>query len=109
MNESKPKIRSTVNYIRMAGEDHPVSIRIDHGEMGGEQTVPYLQWQRPPEDADGHQDALTLILDDRLGLDLNGVSAPKQDEITEFIANAIAIGAGYASIYYLDRKMPFRG
>lgn len=29
--------------------------------------------------------------------------------LVEFIANAIAVGGGYPSIHYTDRKMPFRG
>jgi len=100
------KIRSTVDYIRMAGEEHLVGIRIDRGDIGGQEIVPYLRWNRAEDGT------LSLTLDHRFGIDLPPMASEKgnkQDEIVEFIANAIAIGAGYPSIYYLDRRMPFRG
>ncbi len=69
----------------------------------GEISVPYLSWQRAE---DGR---LALVLDHRLGVDLPAMEPWQEDSIIEFIANAIAIGAGYASIYYTKRKLPFRG
>lgn len=56
------------------------------------------------------QPGMYLTLDNRLGFNIPASIAPKEAEaLIEFIANAIAIGAGYASIYYTKRKMPFRG
>lgn len=48
-----------------------------------------------------------LVLDQRLGLELP-TDEKARDSIVEFVANAIAVGGGYASIYFLDSKMPFR-
>lgn len=51
-----------------------------------------------------------LTLDDRLGYNVPTTVTPYEAAaLVEFVANAIAIGAGYPSIYYTKRKMPFRG
>jgi hypothetical protein len=99
-----PKIiRSRVDYHTLP-EQRLVSIAVDHGQTGGSQDVPYLEWARREDGG------LSLILDSRLMVMLPVSLAPHEvDEIVEFIANAIAVGGGYPSIYYLDRKMPFRG
>lgn len=97
-NSNLPRL---VNYVRWAGEHRTLMVRPVDSE--GQIPIPYLSWSRAD---DGR---LSLVLDDRLGLDLPAMSAFQEDSIVEFIANAIAIGAGYASIYYTKRKMPFRG
>lgn len=79
------------------GPDRRVVIR---RETDGEIVVPFLSWHR------GEDGVLSLTLDHRFGLDIPAGVA--QDSIVEFIANAIAVGAGYPSIYYTDRKMAFR-
>ncbi len=56
------------------------------------------------------QPGMYLVLDNRLGFDIpKTITADEAASLVEFLANAIAIGAGYASIYYTKRKMPFRG
>jgi hypothetical protein len=56
------------------------------------------------------QPGMYLVLDGRLGYTIPSTIDPDQAaDLIEFVANAIAIGAGYASIYYTKRKMPFRG
>jgi hypothetical protein len=56
------------------------------------------------------QPGFWLTLDNRFGLQIpTGVTQAEAEAIVEFVANAIAIGAGYPSIYYTKRKMPFRG
>lgn len=93
----------TVEFITMTGHEQPVSVRSVTND-GGSIIVPYLAWQRAE---DGQ---LALVLDNRLGYDVPYAFTEGQEEaLVEFIANAIAIGAGYASIYYTKRKMPFRG
>lgn len=60
--------------------------------------------------ASSPQPGMSLTLDGRLGFDIpKSVSADEAAALVEFIANCIAVGAGYASIYYTKRKMPFRG
>lgn len=73
-----------------------------HLELGGKPRHDYL--------ATTPQPGMSLILDNRLGFDIpTTVTADEAGALIEFVANAIAIGAGYASIYYTKRKMPFRG
>lgn len=91
----------SVDYIRWAGEHRTLAVRPVDSQNAI--PVPYLSWTRAE---DGR---LSLILDGRLGLDLPALSEVQEDSLIEFIANAIAIGAGYPSIYYTKRKMPFRG
>ena len=56
------------------------------------------------------QPGMSLTLDNRLGFDVPlSVTPGEAASLFEFIANCIAVGAGYASIYYTKRKMPFRG
>lgn len=90
-----------VEFIRWEGEHRTMTVRSVDGH--GAISIPYLSWQRAE---DGR---LSLTLDDRLGLDLPTMLPRAEQALIEFIANAIAIGAGYASIYYTKRKMPFRG
>lgn len=90
-----------VNYVRWAGEHRTLTVRPVDGD--GEIAVPYLSWNRAD---DGR---LTLILDNRLGYDCPAMTEYAEDSLIEFIANCLAVGAGYASIYYTKRKMPFRG
>lgn len=92
--------RRTVEYIRWAGEHRTLAVRPIDSENAIE--VPYLSWAR------GEDDRLSLTLDGRLGLDLPKITEFEEDALIEFIANAIAIGAGYPSIYYTKRRMPFR-
>ncbi len=93
----------SVDYVTMVGHEQPLWVRSTTND-GGMIAIPYLTWRRAE---DGH---LSLLLDNRLGFDLpTGASPYEEDSLVEFIANAIAIGAGYASIYYTKRKMPFRG
>lgn len=98
-NSNQPRL---VEFITMVGHEQPISVRSNTND-GGSIIVPYLTWRRAE---DGH---LSLLLDNRLGLDLPLMPDHREDAVVEFIANAIAIGAGYASIYYTKRKMPFRG
>lgn len=94
-----PRVR-----LMLVEEGARVYLQSDYGETGGSVEVPYLRGRRHPDGSIG------LTLDDRLGLDLPAeMGAAAQEAAIEFIANAIAVGAGYASIYYTDRKMPFRG
>lgn len=90
----------SVEYIRWAGEHRTLAVRPIDGD--GTIPVPYLSWNRTE---DGR---LALLLDGRLGTDLPAMTEYQEDSLIEFIANAIAIGAGYPSIYYTKRKMPFR-
>ncbi len=56
------------------------------------------------------QPGMSLTLDKRLGFDIpKSITPDEAAALIDFIANAIAIGAGYASIYYTKRKMPFHG
>jgi hypothetical protein len=74
----------------MAGQDVVV----------GHQQVPYLR-AMPQEDG-----SLYLILDQRFGLH---ITDPDQfQSVTHFVAEAIAIGAGLASIERTDIRMAFR-
>jgi hypothetical protein len=93
-----------VNRIEFSdyGPERRVAIRAD-GEHDGTIPVPYLAWNRSEDGV------LSLVLDQRFGLDLPGVTPAVAEAIVEFIANAIAVGGGYASIYYTDRKLSFRG
>lgn len=51
-----------------------------------------------------------LWLDDRFGLKVpSGASDDEAEALVQFIAEAIAIGAGYPSIAHTKRKVPFRG
>lgn len=90
-----------VHYAVWSGERRTLMVKAVDGK--GEVEIPYLTWV---ESEDGR---LSLTLDRRLGLDLPVMTQFQQDSIVEFIANCIAVGAGYASIYYTKRKMPFRG
>ena len=56
------------------------------------------------------QPGMFLTLDSRLGYDIPKSLTPDEAAtLVRFLADAIAIGAGYASIGYTKRKMPFRG
>jgi hypothetical protein len=92
-----------VEFITMVGHEQPISVKSVTND-GGSIMVPYLTWRR------AENGGLSLLLDNRLGYDLGADwSKGQESALVEFIANAIAIGAGYASIYYTKRKMPFRG
>jgi len=95
-------VERRVFFDDWAGVSRKVSIRQDYGEIGGNVEVPYLMWTRTD---DGR---LALTLDNRFGLDLPQMPPEQEEAVVEFIANAIAVGGGYASIYFTDRKMPFR-
>lgn len=68
----------------------------------GRQGVPYLRVARR-EDGSAF-----LLLDHRFGLELPA-DAELRDRVVHFVAEAIAVGGGYASIERLDVRMPFRG
>lgn len=79
-------------------------IMIDAGDHTGQHIVPFLTGRRHEEGE------VWLTLDDRFGVELPAtLTREQQDSIVEFIANAISVGGGYASIYFTDKKMPFRG
>lgn len=60
--------------------------------------------------ASSPQPGMYLVLDDRLGFTIPlGATVDEAAALVEFVANAIAIGAGYPSIYYTRRRLPFRG
>ncbi|MCI4355101.1 MAG: hypothetical protein L3K06_07035 [Thermoplasmata archaeon] len=60
--------------------------------------------------ASSAQPGMFLTLDNRLGYSIpKSITSDEAVALIEFVANAIAIGGGYASIYYTKRKMPFRG
>ena len=89
-----------VTYAEYMPQSH-VFIR---DEATGSIEVPFLTGRRLEDGS------VSLTLDRRLGLDLPASLEPHvQDAIVEFVANAIAVGAGYPSIYYTDRgKLAFR-
>jgi hypothetical protein len=98
---------SQVSFHTMAAPERRVSLPSRTND-GGEISVPFLSWGRETDLGEGLPTA--LILDDRLMYVIpDGFSREQIEDIAEFVANAIAIGAGYASIYYTKRKMPFRG
>lgn len=90
-----------VEFIRWKGEHRTLAVQSIDGK--GTIPIPYLAWRRAD---DGR---LTLVLDGRLAVDLPAMHQRAEQAVIEFIANAIAIGAGYPSIYYTKRKVPFRG
>jgi hypothetical protein len=90
-----------VEFIRWEGEHRTIAVQSIDGK--GSISIPYLSWRRAE---DGR---LTLILDDRLAVDLPEMHPRAEFAVIEVIANAIAVGAGYGSIYYTKRKVPFRG
>ena len=56
------------------------------------------------------QPGMYLTLDDRLGYNIpKSITPDEAASLILFLADALAIGAGYASIAYTKRKMPFRG
>ena len=96
-----------VSFHTMAAPERRVSLP-SHTNDGGEISVPYLTWGREADRGEGPPTA--LILDDRLMyLIPENMTLDQIDALIEFVANAIAIGAGYPSIYYTKRKVPFRG
>jgi hypothetical protein len=87
--------------------DESIFGRVEFGppELGrqihiGNTSVPYLRgWLR--EDGTAF-----LSLDDRFGLEITDPAHVQS--VTHFVAEAIAIGAGLASIERTDIRMPFR-
>lgn len=107
MADSDERAASRVSFHTFAAPQRSVSLPSITND-GGEISVPYLTWGREADLGEGPPTA--LILDDRLMYVIpDDTTADQIDALVEFIANAIAIGAGYASIYYTKRKMPFRG
>ena len=98
---------SHVTFSTMVTPERTLSVRSMTND-GGEITIPYLSWGREADRGDGLP--TSLILDGRLMYDIpDDLTREQIEDIAEFVANAIAIGAGYPSIYYTKRKMPFRG
>lgn len=79
--------------------------------------LPEARVHQPLENGSHHeylassiQPGMYLTLDDRLGYTIPAsMTQYEADSLIHFLADAIAIGAGYASIGYTKRKMPFRG
>lgn len=92
--------RSTDFYVEV-GHRRTLAIKPIDGD--GMIPIPYLEWTRREDGG------LSLILDNRLMLIAPVMSMYDEDAMIEFLANCIAVGAGYASIYYTKRKVPFRG
>jgi len=90
---------------------HDNTTRIACGRLASDDVHQELEFV-PRHDylASTPQPGMYLTLDDRLGYTIPAsITGDEAEALVEFIANAIAIGAGYASIYYTKRKMPFRG
>lgn len=106
-NDIPARDASRVTFHTMAAPERTLSVRSMTND-GGEITVPFLTWGREADRGGGLPTA--LILDDRLMYVLpESLTREQIEDIVEFVANAIAIGAGYPSIYYTKRKLPFRG
>jgi hypothetical protein len=105
-----------IEFFKWQNPNQTVAVHATVG--GGLIDVPYLEWIRrgegtdalgqPMESTEGDH-GLTLCLDHRFILDLPQMTPFEEQHIVEFIANAIAIGGGYPSIYHTKHKLAFRG
>jgi hypothetical protein len=97
-----PAPADLIEFFKWQNPNQTVAV---HGVVGdGLIDVPYLTWVRREDDH-----GLSLILDHRFILDLPEMTPWEEQHIVEFIANAIAIGGGYPSIYYTKHRLAFRG
>jgi hypothetical protein len=104
-----------IEFFRWQNPNQTLAVHATIG--GGLIDVPYLSWVRRGEGTDvlGQPDStetdhgLSLILDHRFILDLPEMTPWEEQRIVEFIANAIAIGGGYPSIYHTKHRLAFRG
>ena len=115
----KPETGEPANLIEFFKWQNPNQTVAVHAiGSGGLLDVPYLEWIRRGQGTDSlgqpiesteDDHGLTLSLDHRFMLDLPEMPREREDAIVEFIANAIAIGGGYPSIYHTKHKLAFRG
>ena len=105
-----------IEFFKWKNPNQTVAVHATIG--GGLIDVPYLTWVRRGEGTDvlGQEvqsteddHGLSLILDHRFILDLPEMTPFEEQHIVEFIANAIAIGGGYPSIYHTKHRLAFRG